>query len=56
MRPSSADARRRHLLLLAASSALLPFTSPAGFAQSPKMNKRAIPSTGEMLPVVGCGT
>ncbi|WP_082508652.1 aldo/keto reductase [Burkholderia sp. Leaf177] len=50
------DALRRQLLLLAASGALLPFAAREAFAQAPSMNKRAIPSTGEMLPVVGCGT
>jgi aryl-alcohol dehydrogenase-like predicted oxidoreductase len=63
MRPTSADARRRRLLLLAASGTLLPLSLPAGFAQTPStvaplphMNTRPIPSTGEPLPVVGCGT
>jgi diketogulonate reductase-like aldo/keto reductase len=63
MRPTSADARRRRLLLLAASGTLLPLSLPAGFAQTssinaplPHMNARPIPSTGEPLPVVGCGT
>ena len=63
MRPTSADARRRRLLL-AAGSALLPLCVPAGIAQTPpaggvqlaRMNTRPIPSTGEALPVVGCGT
>jgi len=64
MRPTSADARRRRLLL-AAGSALLPLSLPsylpASFAQTPAsaaplphMNSRPIPSTGEALPVVGC--
>lgn len=56
MRPPFADARRRRLLLFAASGTLLPFALPPAFAQATAMNKRAIPSTGEMLPVVGCGT
>ncbi|MGV7243912.1 aldo/keto reductase [Caballeronia sp. M23-90] len=50
------DALRRQLLLLAASGTLLPFAARQAFAQTSMMNKRAIPSTGEMLPVVGCGT
>jgi len=50
------DALRRQLLLLAASGTLLPFAARETFAQALSMNKRAIPSTGEMLPVVGCGT
>ena len=56
MRPTSADAQRRRLLLLAASGALLPLSVPASFAQTPLMHKRPIPLTGEPLPVVGCGT
>jgi aryl-alcohol dehydrogenase-like predicted oxidoreductase len=62
MRPTSADARRRRLLL-AASNALLSLSLPSAFAQTPSaaglpppMNTRPIPSTGEALPVVGCGT
>lgn len=62
MRPASADTRRRRLLL-AAGSTLLPLGLPSGFAQTPAlavplphMNTRPIPSTGEALPVVGCGT
>jgi len=50
------DALRRQLLLLAASGTLLPFFTRPAFAQTGSMNTRAIPSTGEMLPVVGCGT
>lgn len=50
------DALRRQLLLLAASGTLLPFVTRPAFAQTGSMNTRAIPSTGEMLPVVGCGT
>jgi diketogulonate reductase-like aldo/keto reductase len=41
----------------------MPLSLPAGFAQTssvnaplPHMNTRPIPSTGEPLPVVGCGT
>ena len=30
--------------------------SPAAAQTGPRMNTRKIPSTGEMLPVVGCGT
>src|ERR1700732_4015307 len=63
MRPTSADARRRRLLLLAASGTLMPLSLPAGFAQTssvtaplPHMNTRPIPSTGDPLRVVGCGT
>jgi diketogulonate reductase-like aldo/keto reductase len=51
--------RRRKLLRFAASSAItLPFGSlvNAQSAPLPMMNKRPIPSTGELLPVVGCGT
>src|SRR5471032_139489 len=62
MRPTSADARRRRLLL-AASGALLSLSLPSAFAQTPgaaglppPMNTRPVPSTGEALPVVGCGT
>ncbi|MFT4435121.1 aldo/keto reductase [Caballeronia sp. 15715] len=62
MRSTSADARRRRILL-AAGSALLPLSLPTGYAQtsssampSARMNTRPIPSTGEALPVVGCGT
>jgi len=63
MRPTFADARRRRLLL-AATGALLPLALPSAFAQTPaatgsplpRMNTRPIPSTGEALPVVGCGT
>jgi diketogulonate reductase-like aldo/keto reductase len=50
------DVLRRHLLLLAVSGALLPFAARQAFAQASAMNTRAIPSTGEMLPVIGCGT
>jgi diketogulonate reductase-like aldo/keto reductase len=50
------DTLRRQLLLLAASGTLLPFAARKAIAQTSSMNKRAIPSTGEMLPVVGCGT
>jgi len=67
MRPTSADARRRRLLLAAGSALLplsLPLCLPASFAQMPPatgvplphMNTRPVPSTGEALPVVGCGT
>ncbi|CAN7624207.1 aldo/keto reductase [Caballeronia sp. LjRoot34] len=67
MRPTSADARRRHLILAAGSALLplsLPLCVPASFAQTPPatgvplphMNTRPIPSTGEALPVIGCGT
>ena len=64
MRSTSADARRRRILL-AAGSALLPLRPPSSFAQtsapavpppSARMNTRPVPSTGEALPVVGCGT
>jgi aryl-alcohol dehydrogenase-like predicted oxidoreductase len=66
MRSPSADARRRRILL-AAGSALLPWRLPSAYAQTPvpavplpppsaHMNTRPIPSTGEALPVVGCGT
>jgi aryl-alcohol dehydrogenase-like predicted oxidoreductase len=58
MRSTSADARRRRILL-AAGSALLPLRPPSSFGQTPApahMNTRPVPSTGEALPVVGCGT
>ncbi|MEA3092067.1 MAG: hypothetical protein QOJ04_3409 [Caballeronia sp.] len=64
MRSTSADARRRRILL-AAASALLPLRPPSSFGQTPApavpppsahMNTRPVPSTGEALPVVGCGT
>src|ERR1700712_1518017 len=50
------DTLRRQLILLAASGALLPLAVRQAFAQASTMNMRAIPSTGEMLPVIGCGT
>lgn len=50
------DTLRRQLILLAASGALLPFAVRQALAQASTMNTRAIPSTGEMLPVIGCGT
>jgi aryl-alcohol dehydrogenase-like predicted oxidoreductase len=58
MRSTSADARRRRILL-AAGSALLPLRPASSFGQTPApahMNTRPVPSTGEALPVVGCGT
>ena len=60
MTPPSRD--RRAFLRLATSAALaLPFTRPArAQASRPEpmtvMTRRPIPSTGEALPVVGCGT
>src|SRR5258706_462204 len=44
---------RSTFLQLAAAAAL----APSALAQAgPRMHKRKIPSTGEALPVVGCGT
>src|SRR6185503_2059594 len=43
------DPRRRSLLLGAAAAALLPRKSSA-------MGKKAIPASGEQLPVIGLGT
>jgi|HubBroStandDraft_5_1064220.scaffolds.fasta_scaffold86942_1 diketogulonate reductase-like aldo/keto reductase len=52
--------RRQFLRVLGSGLGLTLLPIPlAGHAQSPggrTMNKRPIPSTGEMLPVVGCGT
>jgi diketogulonate reductase-like aldo/keto reductase len=52
--------RRRFLRVVGGGLGLALLQAPlAGHAQSPgghTMNKRPIPSTGEMLPVVGCGT
>ncbi|WP_321793852.1 aldo/keto reductase [Caballeronia sp. J97] len=47
---------RRHFLRLSAAAALATRTAHAAEPSTPAMQKRAIPSTGERLPVVGCGT
>jgi diketogulonate reductase-like aldo/keto reductase len=49
---------RRHLLGLVAGTAagLLSARAMAQSATTPRMHTRAIPSAGEALPVVGCGT
>ncbi|WP_087654984.1 aldo/keto reductase [Caballeronia terrestris] len=50
--------RRAFVRLTASATLALPFASAAR-AQTPEaktMTKRAIPSTGEALPIVGCGT
>jgi len=46
---------RRRLLIAAGCAALTAMNTPAS-AQSASMMKRAIPRSGEMLPVVGVGT
>ncbi|MEO6407143.1 MAG: aldo/keto reductase [Burkholderiaceae bacterium] len=55
------DRRRRRLLCAAAALPASAFAARAAPARSPsterrRMNTRPIPSTGEALPVVGCGT
>jgi diketogulonate reductase-like aldo/keto reductase len=61
MHPAIASARRRHFLRAIGSGLALSQIPFAAWAQSPTpgahaMNRRPIPSTGELLPVVGCGT
>ena len=48
--------RRDMLKLSAGASAALAFGRMPAFAQGGPINKRPIPSTGEMIPVVGLGT
>jgi aryl-alcohol dehydrogenase-like predicted oxidoreductase len=48
--------RRDMLKLTAGASAALAFGRMPAFAQGGPINKRPIPSTGEMIPVVGLGT
>ena len=48
--------RRDMLKLTAGAGAALAFGRLPAFAQSGLINKRPIPSTGEMIPVVGLGT
>jgi diketogulonate reductase-like aldo/keto reductase len=47
--------QRRGFLRLAAAGLALPL-APARAQNPDAMNRRRIPSTGELLPVVGCGT
>lgn len=57
--PASPGLRRSEFLratLAFAIGATLPLVARTQAASTPKMNTRPIPSTGEALPVIGCGT
>src|SRR5262245_29417522 len=50
------DLSRRHMLAAGASVAALSALPSLGFAQAGALMKRPIPSSNELLPVIGVGT